>query len=183
MLDISFLVLISIPIYLTVLLVGIKKKYSLQKQLLIFGFFAYLVAVVAVTLFPFPVQRNLIEHRREINYISNNFIPFKTILETINQGYGIRRALGGNLVLLMPLSIFLPLLSNKYMNISKITLIALTTSIGIELAQFTFSLFLGFNYRMTNIDDVILNTIGALISFIIFMPIAKYLKKTVQLSI
>lgn len=184
MLDVGFLVLISIPIYLIILLLGIKKKYSLQKQLLIFGFFTYLVAVVAVTLFPFPIQRSLIELRRETNYISNNYIPFKTIVETINQGYGyvIRRVLGGNVVLLMPLVIFLPLLSDKYMNISKITLFALTTSIGIELAQFTFSLFLGYNYRMTNIDDVILNTLSASISFIIFMPILKYLKKTVQLS-
>ena len=185
MLDTSFLILISTPIYLALLVVSIKRKYSIQKQFLIFLFYVYVVGVFAVTIFPLPVQRALIESRRETNYILNNYIPFKTIVESMSSGYtyGIIRALGGNLVLLMPLAIFLPLLNDKFISLSKITLFALATSIGIESVQFMFSLFLGYNYRMTNIDDVILNTIGAMISFIIFIPILSYVKPTFKLSI
>lgn len=186
MLDERFLILISIPVYLILLVIGKRRQYSIQKQVLIFLFFSYVVGVVAVTLFPLPIQSELIQHRREAgSYISNNYIPFKTIVETIGSGSirGTIRALGGNLVLLMPLGIFLPLFGKQFMILNKVTLLAIAISIGIESAQFTISSLLGFSYRMTNIDDVILNTLGAAVGFIIFMPLLNYIKKTFRVSV
>ncbi len=71
----------------------------------------------------------------------------------------------GNLVMLLPLGIYLPLLYSKFRrwhSFFVVLLICLLVSVGIELLQLITS------YRSTDIDDVILNTLGGGIGFIIY---------------
>lgn len=91
-----------------------------------------------------------------------NFIPFYTILfvsTTTLQMFG-------NAMLLFPLGIYLPLLYNTSFRISSI--IALLTTLGIELIQLIFStidsIYRKYPYdRAFDVDDLILNMVGATI--------------------
>lgn len=66
------------------------------------------------------------------------------------------------------LGFFIPLLFEKFKNFKSVFLIGLLSSLSIEATQFLISLFLGFTYRNTDIDDIILNVIGCVFGFIIY---------------
>ncbi|MBC7848749.1 MAG: VanZ family protein [Chitinophagaceae bacterium] len=68
----------------------------------------------------------------------------------------------GNLVMLFPLGIYLPLLSKRFRNFFAVLIASLLVSVIIELLQ------LATSYRSTDIDDVLLNTTGACIGFIVY---------------
>jgi glycopeptide antibiotics resistance protein len=68
----------------------------------------------------------------------------------------------GNLVMLLPLGIYIPLLFPKLSGFFRVFIICLLVSISIELMQ------LITNVRSTDIDDVILNTSGAVVGYIIY---------------
>ena len=69
----------------------------------------------------------------------------------------------GNIALFLPLGILLPLLSNRFRSLSRVLLVALCLSLSIETTQFVLR-FVG-NPRAVDIDDVILNTLGACLGF------------------
>lgn len=97
---------------------------------------------------------------------SVNLIPFKTIIGYIKDIFTslldtstIFVNLLGNFVCLMPFALFIPLLFKKVNNTKKFLLTILCITVGIELIQFiTFS-------GICDIDDVILNTLGAFIMY------------------
>ena len=69
----------------------------------------------------------------------------------------------GNAVMLLPLGIFIPLLFPRLSAFFYVFIICLLVSVMIELMQLITS------YRSTDIDDVILNTSGAVAGYIIFI--------------
>ena len=71
----------------------------------------------------------------------------------------------GNLVMLFPLGLYLPMLYPRCRRFLPVLAFALLTSIGIECLQLVTS------YRSTDIDDVILNTAGACAGFAIYKMI------------
>jgi len=71
----------------------------------------------------------------------------------------------GNIILFIPLGIFLPFLSFKYRLLIHVAVLAFICSASIETIQFIEGMF-GI-YRYVDIDDVILNTLGAIIGFVI----------------
>ena len=68
----------------------------------------------------------------------------------------------GNLVMLLPLGIYIPLLFPGLSGFFRVFIICLCASISIELMQLITSV------RSTDIDDVILNTSGAVIGYILY---------------
>lgn len=68
----------------------------------------------------------------------------------------------GNLVMLLPLGIYVPLLFPKLTGFFKVFFICLLVSVSIELMQLITSV------RSTDIDDVILNTSGAIVGYAIY---------------
>jgi glycopeptide antibiotics resistance protein len=69
-----------------------------------------------------------------------------------------------NLFLFLPIGFFVPLIWTKCNSFKKVTFVGLTVTIFVEIVQ----LFTG---RSTDIDDVILNTLGIMIgygTFIVF---------------
>jgi glycopeptide antibiotics resistance protein len=74
----------------------------------------------------------------------------------------------GNFIMLLPLGIYLPLLYKRLRRFSgffAVLFLCLFVSIGIELLQLITS------YRSADIDDVILNTLGGCLGFIIYQCI------------
>ena len=68
----------------------------------------------------------------------------------------------GNFVMLLPLGIYIPLLFPKLSGFFKVFIVCLFVSVSIELMQLITS------YRSTDIDDVILNTSGAVIGYVMY---------------
>jgi len=78
----------------------------------------------------------------------------------------------GNFIMLFPLGIYLPLLYKSLKSFLTVSFVAMLVSVSIELMQ------LATNVRITDIDDVILNTSGASFGYIGF-AIAMFILKRV----
>jgi glycopeptide antibiotics resistance protein len=69
----------------------------------------------------------------------------------------------GNSIMLLPLGIYIPLLFRRLSGFLSVFFICLLVSVCIELMQLITS------YRSTDIDDVILNTVGAIAGYCIYL--------------
>ena len=137
--------------------------YSLQKESQNSFFLAYLVCLLCITLYPIPLVRiqshgfsqvNLVPVKRTYNELNN-------ILQSDRKSLAFRslQNIIGNLLLFLPLGIFLPMVLG-IKSIFKVLLIAAAFSSGIELCQYILRNFRIF--RSVDVDDIILNTTGAL---------------------
>jgi len=68
----------------------------------------------------------------------------------------------GNFIMLLPLGIYLPFLYRRINNFLFVFLTCLFTSISIEVLQ------LATRFRSADVDDVILNTSGAVVGYLLF---------------
>ena len=84
---------------------------------------------------------------------SYNFIPFYGMLNDITNSYL-------NILLFIPLGIFVPCLWPEYRSMMKTVGLGLMTSLGIEILQI-------FTFRATDINDVITNVAGTMIGYLI----------------
>jgi glycopeptide antibiotics resistance protein len=76
--------------------------------------------------------------------------------------------LGGNVLTLAPFGFLLPFAAPRMASWRRIAVAALLFPLGIELAQLGVSLVLGYSYRVTEIDDVLLNFAGILLGFALY---------------
>jgi len=76
-----------------------------------------------------------------------------------------------NILLFVPLGIFLPLLYDKFDRIGKIAFIGFLVSLSVEIAQM-------FGYGATDINDLITNTIGACIGYGIYKLLYKVIPES-----
>lgn len=178
---IIIILIFSISIYLSSLLYNISTKNKNKEKVIrinnLIIFCTYLYFLIIVVFFDSMLGRN-IDNSLYFNsnniklYLETSFniIPFKTIVsyiyKMVNGSINILtflKNLVGNLVLLMPFSIFIMILnSKKETNLKKFSIIIII-SILIEILQFlTFS-------GNFDIDDVILNVFGAFIAFKVLM--------------
>jgi len=77
----------------------------------------------------------------------------------------------GNFIMLLPLGIYLPLLYKRLQHFLVVTAVAMLVSVSIELMQ------LATHYRITDINDVILNTAGAALGFILYYIVYNLVRK------
>lgn len=75
-----------------------------------------------------------------------------------------------NVILFFPLGFFLPLLYKKYNRISSVGLTGFLFSLFIEIVQM-------FGRGSTDINDLITNTLGACLGYVIYKLLAKQNKK------
>ncbi|HEX6168310.1 MAG TPA: VanZ family protein [Chitinophagaceae bacterium] len=134
------------------------------------SFFIYVFAVLQLTGY-FILFKEISSHgwwdkmnQRIETHDRVNLEPFKTI--DIYQTWG--KQILGNFVMLLPLGIYLPLIYKRLRKayyFFAVLLICFFVAVGIELLQ------LATSYRSTDIDDVILNTLGGCVGFLIYLLI------------
>lgn len=136
-------------------------------------FLTYLVALVYVTLLAWNYGASLGPvGPGGRNY---NIIPFRSIYRiavfspTISDPV---RILLGNVILFMPLGFLIPSIWIKWRRVVYIIAIGFSVSLVIEMSQFLFT------HRVANVDDVILNTLGAVIGYGLF-SIILWVKKRI----
>jgi glycopeptide antibiotics resistance protein len=121
--------------------------------------------VLSVTLFPLPVEARLWRFQRPFSNL--HLSPFGTIRAQL--GFGLRhseaRELIGNVALFVPLGFLLPVAARMCRRLWVTLAVAAGLSALIEIVQALLP------NHATDVDDVILNTAGAALGFLVFSMI------------
>lgn len=166
------LVAIAIPVWFIARIAFRKKipgvNISFAREFLYFIFFLYLIALAAVTIVPLSFALHKVPSAQDIN-----LVPFKSTLNAIHHLMSMHQRFKlsmlfentpGNIVLFLPLGFLLPLIAKKTDSFLGILFTGLFCSAAIEFIQYIERSFAV--YRSVDIDDVILNTLGALLGWI-----------------
>lgn len=148
-----------------------KMGYKLSKghMAIVCIFIYYLTGVLSIT--GIPSLMDIVQNRFSIitstglNFPPDeiNWMPFFWLTE------GVRPYIE-NMLLFVPFGFMLPLIWKKYEVLWKTALSGFAFSLIIELSQL-------FNSRITDLDDLLMNTLGALIGWGVFRLLKKHLAK------
>ncbi len=141
--------LIFIPLF-AVLSSWLMKHRNRTGKILFMLFAVYLTAVFSATGIPWF-------HSMIITDLSVNWIPFADILSS-PANYIKNSVL--NIILFIPAGMFLPLLWKEFQTLKNTAVFGFALSLTIEVLQV-------FTFRLTDIDDLITNTLGCVIGFFI----------------
>lgn len=167
---IAAILIVIWAIYRIIVLIKSKDK-NILREVAINIFFIYFLILINLTICKMDMLQIRFQHKFYVNYI-----PF---IETINMFkdnfIGVGNAVYnvvGNILLFVPLGFFIPLLFKKKNKISSIALYGFCASLAIELIQLLTAI------NSTDIDDIIFNTLGAVLGFFIFNVFYYIIKKT-----
>lgn len=140
------------------------RREKLLRDLLKVLFFCNLAAVAYLTLLPSPDPKTYAVYLVPFSTISSYFchaidgtLPLRTVLYNVV----------GNVLLLLPTGLLLPIIWPAFRKFWKCLLVCALCSVGIEALQFVLTV-TGLISRTTDIDDLILNTLGAASGYGIF---------------
>lgn len=147
-----------------------KSSFTFYKEILSFAFIVYVMCLFYVVTF------------QDVSWSDSNFIPFKEMFRYEFGSSMFFRNVVGNMIMFMPYGFFVSYflkLSHKY----SILILSLLTSFTIEFTQLQIG-------RVFDIDDIILNVIGAMIGYFCYFllmkckdKLPKILKKTMFYNI
>lgn len=118
----------------------------------------YLAAVAGVVFGGIPIDPDLLEGLR--SKPRGNWVPLRSLLALLSIPSSPVLFQIGNLLLLTPLGVLLPLLSDRFHRLRLVVLLGLAISTTIELTQLLGSTVFGYTYRVFEIEDIVLNTLG-----------------------
>ncbi len=146
-------VIIAVLLRLTDLIIN-RKKLVLHDELLKLFFIIYILCLFYVVTF------------QDVSWSSHNFVPFKEIFR-YDIGSGVfYKNIFGNLLLFIPYGIFIA----RYLKLKEpivLVVIAFITSLSIEVIQFLIG-------RVFDVDDIILNVVGCLLGFSVYIMSEKF---------
>lgn len=138
-------------------------------------FIFYILIVIKVIIFKYPYeyfyqivqtwQKDVILEGLE----TANFIPFRTIRMYIEYAHKLNsfENLAGNILVFMPFGILFPMVIRRRWKFLHVFLGAFIMALGIEAFQL-FSAFGAFD-----VDDILLNCIGAVLGYLVYLVIVK----------
>ena len=167
-------VLLGLPVYLIARYVRLRRNVPLRiswlREGLLLCFVLFCIGLASQTVLPelYTDQTGL----HAVTVFSQgwdgrqwgmNFKPFFTISEYFTRGNAELFLVNilGNVGIFAPLGFFPPLLWKRWRKWYKATLLGLGVSVIIECLQV-------FTFRSVDVDDVILNTLGALLGYLCF---------------
>lgn len=178
--------LLALPFYLGVRALLLKRRKTRpdwRRETLLLAFFLYCVGLASQTVVPQmgrDADGNLViftiftnnPHFPSVGGLSPwrfNLIPFHTIkiyLERAHIGVFLVNIVG-NILMFAPIGLCVPLLWRRMRGFFRITLLGIAVSCGIELLQVLM-------LRSVDIDDVILNSLGVLLGYLLYLPLVKW---------
>lgn len=144
--------------------VMVRKQSAVSGMVVQSGFYVYIFMVLTLTGY-FIIFRELsmnswyqkmmvrIDHGDHVNFELFKIFRIYKLSHT---------QIVGNFIMLLPFGIFFPLLYKRFSNFFIVLIFSLLFSVAIEILQ------LITRYRSADIDDVMLNTAGACLGYIIF---------------
>lgn len=174
---IYFLVL-SLIIWIIYRVIVCKKNYKINifREVFINLFFLYFLIVIYFTFFKYGILHldlqmrsyaNLIPLVETIKMFKDNFMGLGNSLYNVL----------GNILLFVPLGFGIPLFFKNHNRLGEIAFYGFLASLSIELLQYLT------RTNFTDIDDVIFNTLGAIIGFIIFNLFILVVERTKLISL
>ncbi|MGL4451347.1 MAG: VanZ family protein [Sarcina sp.] len=169
----NYLYYLSILVFLVYIITNIVlvmkgKKLNKSREFVKFMFLVYFFGVLSYTM---RVMFYSSEFKERINLGAINYIP---LVETIKMFQGSKGTalyqVIGNLIMFVPLGMFVAVLYKKSNSILKVAGISLICTLIIEVSQF-------FGGRGIDIDDVIINTLGGILGYLIYKVLEKPVKK------
>jgi glycopeptide antibiotics resistance protein len=156
---------------LVILLFLFRRKRSTSYRFFFTIFWLYLLFVVSLTLFPIPFLDKL-SYRSPVGEILSrvNLVPFDFGRLFENNATVVFELFFGNILLTMPFGFGLPFVARFHPK--SMLWIAVAAGFGIESAQLGVNLLLGGTYRSVDINDVLLNAIGAWLGYLLFLGFA-----------
>ena len=151
----------SLLIYWIAKLIIKKYKLDISREIIKSIFFIYITIVLSITF------NNLDSYYALTFDYQFNSIPLKETISMFKNTLSVALyQVGGNILLFIPFGLFIPFLYKKDQNIIKVGFLSFLFSLSIEISQ----VILG---RIGDIDDLIFNTIGGIIGFIIYFILRK----------
>ena len=129
------------------------RKQSLLHITAVFLFYYYLFGILTVTGIGYTSTISFRPRISLIPFLGMITGPIDTIL---------------NLILFVPLGVFLPFLYKRYHHIKTVALTGFLFSLSVEIVQM-------FGWGSTDINDLIINTAGACLGYLIYYLVSKIL--------
>lgn len=136
-----------------------------KKTIKIVSWLLFLVYIGIVTYFMFFAE--IWGRTKVCNDYSYNLIPFKEIKRFIKYRkqlgmVAVATNIGGNIIGFMPFGFILPILTQKARGLLRIFILTLNLSLFIEMIQLVSKV------GCCDVDDMILNTLGGVLGYIMF---------------
>lgn len=146
------------------LLIGLRAAGSWYRRIAVALACAHVGAVLAVTLLPLPIGQ---AEPFRAPYSNVQLRPLATIRLLFDGSQGVRQ-LGGNLLLLAPMGVLVPIAWSAARPFAVTVAVGLATSVLVELLQFGLGALVGEFYRVVDVDDILLNTAGVVAGRVVF---------------
>ncbi|WP_158587469.1 VanZ family protein [Neobacillus notoginsengisoli] len=133
-----------------------------MKKLINLLLFIVYLSVLFYLLF-FSAYRNGVQ-----GIVDYNFVPFKTITRYFTYSFRLAPTVVtdeffGNILAFMPFGFYLPVLFSKIKSVGKVAFFSFILSLCVESAQFYFRV------GVFDVDDLILNSLGGIIGYSIWV--------------
>lgn len=172
--DAFFYIALICYLYLIYKIVTNSKGRNKINELVLVLFGIYIIKILSLVFFPIALTIGVNSINVAPTVWLNPIDSIKYIIKS-NTLYGIIYNIGGNLLLLMPLPVFLVyFFKDKVDSLKRILLICFFVSLSIECIQYLESIIIPSVGRFFETNDMILNTLGAGFGYIIY---DKYLRK------
>jgi glycopeptide antibiotics resistance protein len=166
--DSSFITLMALAlsaIVVSIVLVLRGKAMSWPERIGLFGLAVYFPFVLGLTLGGIWIDVGAVDPPGRRGWA--NLVPFGTIGPQLAAGLvSDLRQLAGNLLILVPLGFGLPVVWQRFRQLSPMLVAGFGVAFVIEFSQIVISLILGVPYRVFDVDDLMLNTAGAIIGWV-----------------
>ena len=152
-------------IVVSIVLARRGKAMSWHERIGLFGLAVYVPFVLGLTLGGIPIDVGAADPSRWRGWA--NLVPFGTIGPQLAAGLeSDHRQLAGNLLILVPLGFGLPVVWQRFRRLAPMFVAGFGVAFVIEFSQIVISLILGVPYRVFDVDDLMLNTAGAIIGWV-----------------
>jgi glycopeptide antibiotics resistance protein len=163
--SITFLALALSAIVVSIVLALRGKAMSWPERIGSFGLAFYFPFVLGLTLSGIPMDVGPVDPPGPRGWA--NLVPFGTIGPQLAAGLvSDLRQLAGNLLILVPLGFGLPVVWQRFRRLASMLVAGFGVAFVIEFSQIVISLILGEPYRVFDVDDLMLNTAGAMIGWV-----------------
>lgn len=147
-----------------------RKKFDLKQELLLLLMYVNLAVIIRMTFFPYAKLEGhiqpLLYDTEYVFPLKVNFAPFIHIAEYDSKHDTLLNIIG-NIGMFVPSGIVLPIIYKKLDTFAKVTSVGALISLSIEILQ------LPFFTRTSDIDDLILNTLGCAVGYLIYAAVKK----------
>ncbi len=153
----------------------LRRRAGWPRVLSAVAFASYALWICSVAFFPLPTRETVASmtpgELHSLPWV--NWVPFRELIRNVPRlpASQIVREFGGNVLLFVPFTLFAPMFWRRLRTWRWPLMAGLGGSMAIELVQLGMSALVGYPYRQTDVDDIILNTGGAFLGYAVYVAL------------